>query len=331
MEKPLISVIVPVYNIMEYLPRCVQSIMAQTYENIEILLIDDGSDDGTGALCDSLAQKDHRITVFHQKNQGSSAARNKGISLARGEYLGFVDSDDYIEPFMYEQLVEGILESGLEIAQIGRNEIDLQGKLLPDICVPPAEKKVIGSEEFLQDLLMHVGDCSFCTKLVKKSLFDHGLFPVGLLNEDFRLLVQLLCHTKGVLSLPGYGYHVFYRIGSNSRKKDREEFSRVYGDCVDNADLVTGLVKAEYPGLEACAFRFGIFQRLEYLLHIPISQMTGENTPYIKIVRYMRKNWWKALWNKQLTMKNKVYTLLFAMAPRTIRVVHRKLKGRKLQ
>ena len=331
MEKPLISVIVPVYNIMEYLPRCVQSIMAQTYENIEILLIDDGSDDGTGALCDELAAKDDRITVFHQKNRGSSAARNQGISMARGEYLGFVDSDDYIEPFMYEKLVEGILESGLEIAQIGRNEIDLQGKLLPDICVPPAEKKVIESEEFLQDLLMHVGDCSFCTKLVKKSLFDYGLFPVGLLNEDFRLLVQLLCHTKGVLSLPDYGYHVFYRIGSNSRKKNREEFSRVYGDCVDNADLVTGLVKAEYPGLEACAFRFGIFQRLEYLLHIPISQMTGENTAYITIVRYMRKNWWKALWNRQLTLKNKVYTLLFAMAPRMIRVVHRKLKGRKLQ
>ena len=109
MNTPLISIIVPVYNIKEYLPRCVSSLQAQTYPNIEILLLDDGSTDGTGALCDSFLEKDRRIRVFHKKNGGSSSARNLGLTKASGEYIGFVDSDDYVEPDMYRHLYEGIV------------------------------------------------------------------------------------------------------------------------------------------------------------------------------------------------------------------------------
>ena len=107
-DMPLITVIVPVYNIREYLPRCVRSITGQTYENLEILLVDDGSTDGTGELCDTLAGEDKRIQVYHKKNGGSSSARNLALEKARGEYVGFVDSDDYIEPHMYELLMKGI-------------------------------------------------------------------------------------------------------------------------------------------------------------------------------------------------------------------------------
>lgn len=98
MKKIKISIIVPVYNILEYLPRCVHSLTAQTYRNLEILLVDDGSTDGTEKLCDSLAKEDERIRVFHKKNGGSSSARNLGIREALGSFLGFVDSDDYVEP-----------------------------------------------------------------------------------------------------------------------------------------------------------------------------------------------------------------------------------------
>ena len=98
METPLITVIVPVYNIKDYLPRCVHSITAQTYTRLEIILVDDGSTDGTGALCDSLAAEDERIRVFHKENGGSSSARNLALRHASGEYVGFVDSDDYLSP-----------------------------------------------------------------------------------------------------------------------------------------------------------------------------------------------------------------------------------------
>ena len=103
-DAPLITVIVPVYNILDYLPRCVHSITAQTYSHLEIILVDDGSTDGTGELCDRLAEEDGRIRVFHKENGGSSSARNLALEHASGEYVGFVDSDDYISPDMYERL-----------------------------------------------------------------------------------------------------------------------------------------------------------------------------------------------------------------------------------
>lgn len=325
-NPPLLSIIVPVYNILEYLPRCVHSIMAQTYTNLEILLVDDGSTDGTGELCDTLAKEDERIRVLHKENGGSSSARNLGISQAKGEYFGFVDSDDYIAPDMYECLYRGIAEYGMKMSQIGRDEIDEQGELLPNICEPPTEPVCIKSEDFLRELLMHRGDCSFCTKLVHRDLFRKQGFPLGRLNEDFYLLIHMLAEIEGLVSLPGQAYHVFYRIGSNSRKANKETFSRVFGDCVDNADVVSEIVAKDYPNLRKVALRFGVFQRLEYLLHIPISQMNKENTQYRAVVKWLRKNWVRGVSNSYLTVKNKCYHMLFAMAPKGIRVVHRKLK-----
>ena len=111
-QNCLISVIVPVYNILDCLERCVNSICAQTWKNLEILLVDDGSTDGTGKLCDLLAEKDDRIRVFHKPNGGSSSARNLGISMAKGKWIGFVDSDDWIEPQMYERLYEAATAAG---------------------------------------------------------------------------------------------------------------------------------------------------------------------------------------------------------------------------
>ena len=326
MEKVKISIIVPVYNILEYLPRCVHSLTAQTYRNLEILLVDDGSTDGTEKLCDSLAEEDERIRVFHKKNGGSSSARNLGIREASGSFLGFVDSDDYVEPDMYERMMQAVEAHQALMVQAGRDEVDAKGQALPDICPPPAQTEKIGAEKFLEELLMHRGDCSFCTKLVARELFGERQFPEGVLNEDFNLLVQMLPKAGEVILLPGHSYHVFYRIGSNTRKKSKEEFSRVYGDCVDNADMVAALVAEKYPALKKTALRFGVFQRLEYLLHIPISQMNRENGQYVDIVAWMRRNWWISMTNPFLTAKNKVYHTLFALAPKGVRVLHKRLK-----
>lgn len=328
MEYPLISIIVPVYNIEEYLPRCVKTLRDQTYPRIEILLVDDGSTDGTGALCDRLAEEDLRVRVFHKENGGSSSARNLGIAAAKGEYLGFVDSDDYVEPDMYEKLYAAIKQYGVSVAQTGRDELSPDGSRLPDICIPPREPECIEAEDFLKELLMHRGDCSFCTKLIKKSVLEDRKFPEGVLNEDFYLLVKLLGERiHRIVSLPDRGYHVFYRVGSNSRKADRENFSRVFADIVDNADMVSGLVEEKYPDLKDAAFRFGIFQRIDYMLHIPVSRMNRDNVFYREVVCYLRKNWWRSMRNPVLTGKNKIYHTLFAIAPKGIRVLHRRLRG----
>ena len=131
-KQPLISVIVPVYNIIPYLPRCVESLRTQTYENLEILLIDDGSTDETPALCDRLATEDERIRVFHKKNGGPSSARNFGLQQAGGEYVGFVDSDDYVDADMYERLYGAIEKTGMPVAQVGRDEIDKDGNIFTE-------------------------------------------------------------------------------------------------------------------------------------------------------------------------------------------------------
>ena len=123
----LVSIIVPIYNVVDLLPRCVNSIRRQTYRNLEIILVDDGSTDNSGALAEKMALEDKRIRVFHKENGGSSSARNLGISMAQGDYIGFVDSDDYIEPEMYERLLGTALEENLLMVQTSRDEINVAG------------------------------------------------------------------------------------------------------------------------------------------------------------------------------------------------------------
>ena len=329
-QTPLISVIVPVYNIMDYLPRCVQSLREQTYRNLEILLVDDGSTDGTGQLCDQLAAQDGRIRVLHKENGGTSSARNLGIEKARGEYLGFVDSDDYVEPDMYMQLYQAGGDKESWLVQVGRDEVDEQGGQLPSICQIPESEERFSDREFLEELLMHRGDCSFCTKLVPRRLLGEDRFPEKQLNEDFHLIIRLLQRAEGVISLPVCGYHVFYRLGSNTRKKMENDFSRVFSDNVNNADLVLGMVEEKYPLLRPVAIRFGLYQRLDYLLHIPISQMRRDNSQYRAIVQFLRDHVGDTVRSSYLTRKNKLYLLALTAAPGTVRRLHRlKMKLQK--
>lgn len=325
-EKELISVIVPVYNVMKYLPRCVDSLRRQTYRNLEIILVDDGSTDNSGALAEKIAMEDRRIRVFHKENGGTSSARNLGLSKARGKYIGFVDSDDYVDPRMYERLLAAALEDGLLMVQTSRDEIDEQGKRLPDVCVPPEEMELLESGKFMRELLLHRGDCSFCTKLTHASLFQGERFPEGELNEDFYLLVRLLQRVPAVAILPQQDYHVFYRYGSNTRTRDEEEFPRVFTDIVRNADRAAKIVEEKYPELLSEAMRFGLFQRLDYMLHIPISQMNKENEFYCQVKDYLKAHRQDILESPYLTGKNKEYLLLLGTAPKLARKFHRMLK-----
>lgn len=320
----LISVIVPIYNVVEWLPRCINSIRKQTYRNIEIILVDDGSTDNSGAMAEKFALEDKRIRVFHKENGGSSSARNLGISHAKGEYIGFIDSDDFIEPEMYERLLSVVLQENLLMAQISRDEIDEQGNRLPDVCIPPEKPELWDCGHFMRELLLHKGDCSFCTKLTHASLFQKERFPEGELNEDFRLLIRLLPKIPAVAILPEQDYHVFYRYGSNTRTRDKDEFPRVFMDIVNNADLAEEIVAKDYPQLQQEAVRFALYQRLDYMLHIPVSMMKKENDFYRMVCEYLKQHKKEIRENPYLTKKNKKYLMLFATAPALVRKVHAK-------
>lgn len=317
-----ISVIVPVYNSIDCLERCARSILAQTHPCLEILLIDDGSTDGTDKLCERLAAEDSRIRTYHKKNGGASSARNVGLKLASGDYLGFVDSDDYIEPYVYEEMLR-VLEAGnYSVVQISRDEVDEAGERLPDVCIPPEKQWFCDSETFIRELLLHRGDCSFCTKLFPREVFANHRFPEGELNEDFRLLLELLQEIPGIAILPKQGYHVVCRRESTTRKRTKDSFSRVFLDIVDNADRVQKLVDEKYPALHDCAVRFNLYQRLDYMLHVPLTQMREENVFYGQVKKYLRKHIVDAVRNPYLTKKNKGYLLLLAAMPKTVRRAH---------
>lgn len=331
METSKISIIVPVYNTVDCLERCVSSLTGQTYQNLEILLIDDGSTDGSEVLCDELAKTDKRIQVYHKKNGGASSARNQGLRMARGEYIGFVDSDDYMDSDAYQAMIELSHKGDYEIVQISRDERDENLNRLPDICEPPEKLRFCDSETFIKELLLHKADCSFCTKLIRREVLEGHGFPEGELNEDFKLLVGLLQGTKGVAILPEQGYHVVCRADSTTRSRSADSFSRVFTDIVENADAMERLVKKRYPDLTLYAVRFGLFQRLEYMLHVPIGRMNGKEHFYVQVKRYLRRHIVDTIRNPYLTKKNRCYLVLLTIAPKSVRSVHAWMMQRRVK
>ena len=208
-ERPLISVIVPVYNAFELLPRCVESIQAQTYDNLEIILIDDGSNDGSSELCDSYASKDTRIHAVHQSNTGVSAARNKGLDMAQGEWIGFVDADDWIEPEMFERLLGAALESGKQISVCGRIMHYPGG--WSKTRVNPRNSGVLSKEESLEYAFSVIDfSGSLCNKLFNRAIIYNSALKMGEsihYCEDLLFCVQCFIQTDGVYFLTDAFYH----------------------------------------------------------------------------------------------------------------------------
>lgn len=211
MTTPLISVIVPVYRVEEYLERCVESILSQTYENLEVILVDDGSPDRCPTICDAYAGKDARVKVIHQENKGLSGARNAGIELAEGEYLAFVDSDDYVSPHFIEGLHELLQETGCAIGQCRFSYV--KGEKLTEegdsaFCIYRGEslmEQLYGPEEKATYFVVA------WNKLYRAELFkETGIrYPEGRIHEDEATTYQLFHAAKKLAFLDKamYGYY----------------------------------------------------------------------------------------------------------------------------
>ncbi|MDD6478701.1 MAG: glycosyltransferase [Oscillospiraceae bacterium] len=211
MDKPLISIIVPVYNVEQYLDECVTSIVNQTYENIEIILVDDGSTDNSPKMCDDWAKKDSRIKAIHKENGGASSARNAGLDMATGDYIGFVDSDDYIEAYMYEKLLEAISDKAIKICCCNTYRI-LKNR---EIQKPKAKiiKKEMDTTAAVKELIL-TESTSLCDKLFAASLFDDIRFPNGETNEELSLLIPLIVRGSGIVKISDALYYYREREGS---------------------------------------------------------------------------------------------------------------------
>ena len=213
-----ISIIVPIYNVEQYLERCVNSIIKQTYKNLDIILIDDGSTDGSPAICDRYEKSEERIRVLHQVNQGLSAARNSGIEIANGEYFCFVDSDDYVAEDLIEKLYSMLLEQGADIAIC--NFVSFYEKFAGDIPKNETKIDILSSYEILQMLHQVTQDKFVNTvvawgKLYKRSLFANLRFPVGRYCEDISVIYKLYDLATNIVCSSEVLYF-YYRNNSNS-------------------------------------------------------------------------------------------------------------------
>ena len=211
----LISVIVPVYKVEKYLDRCVSSIINQTYKNLEIILVDDGSPDDCPQKCDEWAKKDLRIRVIHKENGGLSSARNAALDIARGDYIGFVDSDDYIALDMYEKLV-GILNTcKADIVVLGCNKVDENRNIISS-----TEKIIeceLTAENALKELLKANINNYMCNKIFKSVIFKEIRFPENRLWEDMAICYKLFSFSKKIYCYPEEMYFYFMRAGGISK------------------------------------------------------------------------------------------------------------------
>ena len=286
MNYPLISIIIPVYNVEDFLYECVDSVIFQTYTNLEIILIDDGSLDNCPKICDEYAAKDKRITVIHQKNQGLSAARNAGIQIAKGEYLSFIDSDDKVHPDYINDLYKALNNSSYKVSMC---------KNISFINSIPAENSRNNGQKEIQLTDIFSIENAMCAwgKLFHKSLFEDILFPLQKLHEDEFVIFKILFKAGKISFCESPLYYYRTREGSIMRNK-AEKF---YLDF-----------------LEALTENYKYFYSLneKKLCDIFLMRLTYLNTDYYnyckenKIPRKKRKNISKIIVNlpkKQLSFK----------------------------
>ena len=197
MIQPLISVIVPVYNVEKYICRCLDSILNQTYSNLEIIIIDDGSTDHSGRICDAYAEKDNRVIVIHEHNRGVSGARNKGIDASSGEYLSFVDGDDFIDQDMLQTLFLAMQKDKSDIACCNYLQVDEHGKPFGNYL--PIKDGCVDCQDAINFFIMLGGYyVVLWNKLYKSSVFQSLRFPIGKRYEDLFVFPQIINQCKKI-------------------------------------------------------------------------------------------------------------------------------------
>lgn len=318
-EKPLISVVVPVYNVGEYLAPSLDSLLAQDYPNLEILLVDDGSSDGSGALCDGYAARDSRVRVLHQENQGQAAARNHGVAAARGEYTAFIDSDDYVAPNYISYMAGLMEETGAQIGICTLSECEPGQEWHP---VESREVQVMTASQALETMLYQRSfTTSPCCKLYPTRWLQETPFPTGRIYEDLGTIYKLLARAEKVV----YGPSVLYCYIQTKKSTMRCSFSPRAFDHKTSADELYAFVEERYPQIlpAAVSRRFSAYCQV-------IGRMAGVEGYQAErkaLWDQICRDRWQVAKNPRTRVKNRIAALLTLLGCGTFGRIYARVCG----
>jgi len=314
--EPLISVIIPVYKAEAYLDKCMDSVLNQTYRNLEIILVDDGSPDQSGAVCDRYAEKDPRVCVIHKKNGGAADARNHGLDKARGDYVAFVDSDDWIELNMYEQLLEQLQENNVKLCVCGRFDV-INGEKVAGLG-PKSNGRITEKEAFRKLLVEKELDSSPCDKLYDKSIFAELRFPVGVINEDAAIIHQIIANAGEICLLDKRLYYYNHHAESVTTSS----FSEKKLIMKKHAEHTVEYITAQYPDLNDVAQAYLAKRYIELCVCIVRADKEVQKLQrslYEEMMRYVHsvKQFLQTKDRvKYIMLRLRVYNTLFPLAKR---------------
>lgn len=301
-NSPLISVIVPVYNTEQYLEKCIKSILTQTYNNIELILVNDGSTDNSGDICDVYAKNDSRIIVIHKENGGQSTARNEALEVAKGKYIGFVDSDDYISENMYKYLMDEIISTNAQVSVCGRYNVSSCGM---SEFFTIKETQIWETETAVKNFLMYNNlDAALCDKLIYAKLFENLRFPSGYICEDVPVAYQVIATSNKIVHCGKPLYYYLQRQGSTSRSGFSEKTIGLY---MYHKQVCNSAIE-KYPNLVEEANSYYFKGLLNCYLICERSRYRGEQKR--KLVKEIKKNYNYIKRNKYIPIRLKHVSLL---------------------
>lgn len=275
----LISVVMPVHNVEKYLRQSIAGVINQTYKNLQIILVDDGSTDSSGKICDEYAENDNRITVIHQKNAGAGAAKNTGLCYIKGEYFSIIDSDDFIELDMYEKMHTYMQEFSADIVQCNFCNVYKNGHAVPS-WKTEIKMSLISSQQFLNDMLIEWKYAIFWNKLFKTSLLQNSRFPVGRKIDDEFFTYQLISRAKMILNINDILYNYRMRKSSVMNESNNDRLIEDRADCF--------VERYEYIAKNEPKLKRKFYKHLSDILLLYYNSSGSQNVK-VKLQNYIKK------------------------------------------
>ena len=305
--KDLISIVVPVYNVKQYLEKCIDSILNQTYNNFELILVDDGSKDGSEKICDRYLKKDKRVSVIHKKNGGLSSARNVAIEASKGKYITFIDSDDYVSNIFIETLYKTATKTKADLVISGlknyyEDDIVIEDDISKNNC------EVISKEETYERMFLQKGiDVNATAKLYLTSLFDEIRYPEGKLYEDIQIIDKIIEKTKKIAVISYRGYYYLQRRNSIMYGKMSEERMIL----ISKVDELLQFISDKYPNIVDSIIKRYVYCNYHLLGRSILDSKYKYLSKQLKnnIMKYRKKILSKNIFSK----KEKIATIVLSM------------------